>query len=413
MKTIKAKDREIVRSLAAELAGIAALPEQAKKREMWRKLNALKPVRPMAMIDQVCWNEMDVDGELTLLCEDKECRAYEERLRRTLYQWRHFPVDMVVEPFIEVAKAFRNSGFGISVVEERAVGDPSNGVVGHAYENQFQRDADLDKIKTPVVERDFKEGERRMELARELFDGTLELVESGVTPYLSVWDPISTWMSVEDALMALADRPEFMKELLRRMVDGYMKMLDQMEEQGLLSARQSLIHCAGAWVDELPAPGFDPAKPRTKDIWMFGLAQMLSTVSPAMFEEFEIELCMPLFERFGLVYYGCCDPLDRKMAEVRRIPHLRKVSMSPWADEERGAGEIGKAYVFSRKPNPAMLAWDSFSEEEVRKQIRKSVETCRRHGCPLEIILKDISTVRYEPQRLWRWGRIVMEEIEG
>jgi len=45
----------------------------------------------MVMIDQVCWNEMNIGDELTLCCTDKECRAYEERLRRMLYQWQHFP----------------------------------------------------------------------------------------------------------------------------------------------------------------------------------------------------------------------------------------------------------------------------------------------------------------------------------
>ena len=73
---------------------------------------------------------------------------------------------------------------------------------------------------------------------------------------------------------------------------------------------------------------------------MFSMAQMLSTVSPEMLEEFDLDLCRPLFERFGLVYYGCCEPLDRKMAQVRKIPNLRKISMSPWVDEEVGAAAI-------------------------------------------------------------------------
>jgi hypothetical protein len=163
-------------------------------------------------------------------------------------------------------------------------------------------------------------------------------------------------------------------------------------------------------VDELPAAGFDPKRPRTRDVWMFGLAQMFSTVSPATFQTFEIDVCMPLFERFGLVYYGCCDPLDRKMKQVRGIPHLRKISMSPWVNEELGAAEIGRDYVYSRKPNPALLASFEFDERAVREHVRASVNVCARHGCPLELILKDISTVRYQPQRVWRWADIAMEE---
>jgi hypothetical protein len=197
------------------------------------------------------------------------------------------------------------------------------------------------------------------------------------------------------------------------MVNGYLSMLDQIEEQGLLCHHQSTIHCTGAYTDELPAPGFNPARPRTQDIWMFGLAQMLSTVSPAMFEEFEIDLCMPLFERFGLVYYGCCDPLDRKMAQVRKIPNVRKISMSPWVNEELGASEIKGNYVYSRKPNPALLAWPTFDEEAAREHVQNTVDICARYGCPLELIFKDISTVAYEPQRLWRWAEITMEAVQG
>ncbi len=408
---ISNRDRETLRRLAGEVAAIAALPVQEQKRGLWRQLNGRRPVRPLVMIDQVCWNEMNVDDELTLRCENAECRAYEERLRQLLCQWRHFPVDMVVEPVLPVAKAVRNSGFGVGVRQEVAVGDPTNSVVGHGYINQFETDADLDKIKMPVIAHDPVETARRLAVAHELFDGTLHVVEQGVDPYLSVWDPISTWMSVEDALYALIDRPEYMRELAGRVVRGYMGMLDQLEAQGLLVGSQSLIHCTGAYTDELPAAGFDPSRPRTRDLWMFGLAQMFSTVSPAMFEEFEIDLCMPLFERFGLVYYGCCDPLDRKMAEVRKIPNVRKISMSPWVEEEIGAAEIGGDYVYSRKPNPALLAWPQFDELAVREHLQASVDVCACHGCPLELILKDISTVKYEPRRLWRWAEIAMQVV--
>ena len=277
------QDVAVVRELAASVAAIAALPVQEEKRQLWRKLNARKPARPMVMIDQVCWNEMDIGDELTLHCTDPECRGYEESLRRTLYQWRHFPVDMVVEDFIRVPKAISNTGFGVNAEEQIAVGDPTNSVVGHKYHNQFQTEADLEKVHTPRVSHDPAETQRRLAVAHELFDGLLEVRAWGADPYLSLWDPISTWMSVEDALYALVDRPEFMHRLLARLTDGYLSMLDQLEDQGLLCGSQSLIHCTGAYTDDLPAPGYDPGKPRTKDLWMFGLAQMLSTVSPEMF----------------------------------------------------------------------------------------------------------------------------------
>jgi hypothetical protein len=407
------KDRTVIRELASRVAEIAALPVQEEKRELWRKLNSLRPTRPMVMIDQVCWNEMTVDGELTLACQDPEARGYEERLRRVLFQWKHFPVDMVVEPFFEVPMAVRNTGFGISVDEETAVTDPANAVVGHKFHNQFQDEGDLAKMCAPRISHDAAETERRLADARGLFEGLLEVRLAGYDPYLSIWDPISTWMGVEGALYALMDRPEFMHALAARMTDGYLGMLDQLEEQGLLCRPQSLIHCTGAWTTELPGPGYDEKRPRTRDIWMFGLAQMFSTVSPQMFREFEVEYSSKICRRFGLVYYGCCDPLDRKMNEVRMIPGVRKVSMSPWADQERGAAEIGRRYVFSRKPSPAHLAVTTFDPEFVRADLAATRKLCEKNGCPLEYIMKDISTVRYEPARLFQWARVAMEVAQA
>ncbi|GHV81355.1 hypothetical protein AGMMS49944_31460 [Spirochaetia bacterium] len=404
------KDRTILRELAARVAEIAALPVQEEKRRLWRKLNGLQPERPMVTIDQVRWDEMNIDNKLTLRCADKECRDYERTLRRILLQWEYFPVDMVVEPFIKVYKAVHNTAFGMTVEEHTLATFESNEVMSHKFENQFETIDDvMTKIKMPVVTHDTAETKRRMEFASSIFDGIMPLREEGYDPYISIWDPIAQWMSVEGALYGLIDKPEMMHALAKRIADGYMIMLDQLEEQGVLCHSQALIHCTGAFTDDLPAPGFNPQKPRLKDIWMFGLAQMFVTISPAMFEEYEINYMIPIFKRFGLVYYGCCDPLDGKMNEVRKIPNLRKISMSAWAKKERGAEEIGKKYVFSNKPNPAFIAVTPFDTDHVRKDLAETREICRRYGCPLEFIFKDISTVLSQPMRLKQWADIAME----
>jgi len=365
------------------------------------------------MIDQVCWNEVNVNNELSLHCTDTECLRYEWQLRSTLYQWRHFPVDMVIEPFIRVPKAIQNSGFGFDIEEETLQTEADNQVLSHKYTNLFETEEDLEKIRTPIVTHDQVETAHRLEAAHEIFDGLLDIRTEGISPYLSLWDPISHWMGVENALYALIDKPDYMHRLVKKLTDGYLSMLDQLEEQGLLCRPQSIIHCTGAYTDELPAPGYNPGKPRTKDIWMFGLAQMFSTVSPEMFKEFEVDYTKRICERFGLVYYGCCDPLDLKMAEVRMIPNVRKVSMSPWANHQHGAEEIGRDFVFSCKPNPANLAMTTFDPERVRAELTATLDTCKKHSCPLEFILKDISTVRHHPERLDQWARIAMELVEG
>jgi len=407
------KERDVIRNLASQVADIAALPIQEEKRSLWRSLNACRGQRPMVLVDQVCWNEMNTDDELTLVCTDRGLRRYELQLRLILYQWKHFPVDMVVEPFVRVHKAVKNSGFGIGIKEDVAVSDPTSAVVSHRYKNQFETEGDLAKLRMPRIRHDPVETERRISIAQELFDGLLEVKPWGLEPYLSLWDPIATWMGVENALLALMDKPDYMHRLLTRMTNGYDGMLDQLEEQGVLCGVQSLVHCTGAFTDDLPADGYDPEEPRTKDIWMFGLAQMLGSVSPSMYKEFEVDYISRICKRFGQVYCGCCEPLDAKLDVVRLIPNVRKISMSPWVDQEKGAEGIAGNYVFSRKPNPAFLATDAFNPDMVRADLQTTRSICDRHGCSLEFILKDISTVRYRPERLSEWARIAMEVAEA
>lgn len=406
--SITKADRAILRELGKQIADIAALPVQKEKIRLWKKLNGLKPERPMVMIDQVCWHEMNVNDELTLRSTDPFCRKLETDLRRTLYCWKHMPADMVVEPIVAVSKAITGSGFGIGVDEDRAVSDPNNDVVGHMYHDQIQTEDDLQKIRMPDCRLDATETARREAMAHELFDGVLAVEMQGMTPYFNAWDWVVQWRNAESVLMDLALRPDFMHKLFSRVTEVALAQLDQAEERGLLVQRYSRIHCTGAYADELPAPGFDPAKPRAKDLWTMGMAQIFSSVSPAMHKEFDIDYAVLFYKRFGLVYYGCCEPLDGKMDIVRTIPNLRKISMSPWVDVERGAAGIGRDFVFSRKPSPAFLAGPTWQPAAVEEDLRATRDACARHGCPLEFILKDISTVAYQPQNLWEWEKIAM-----
>ncbi len=83
--------------------------------------------------------------------------------------------------------------------------------------------------------------------------------------------------------------------------------------------------------------------------------------------------------------------------------------MSPWVNRERGAEAIARDYVYSCKPNPAFLAHETFDSQHVKRDLLETRLACEHHGCALEFILKDISTVRYHPERLSQWARIAME----
>ncbi len=396
-------DHHVLRELAWRVAEIAALPRQQETIALWKAHNALKPLRPMVMIDQIPWHEMNVNDELTLCCQDPFCQKLETDLRRTLYRWRHMAVDFVVEPFVRVDKAIQSTGYGVQTTDETAVLDPQNDVVGHRYIDQLPQAKDIEKIHAPEIRLDERATLEAEERSHDIFDGILDVYLQGVTPVFAPWDIIVQWRNPETLLYDMIDRPEFLHQIARRLLQAQLGMLEQMESSGLLGGRQSWIHCTGAFTDEL---NHNPDRPQAKDLWTFGMSQMFSTLSPVMHEEFEHPYLAPWFQRFGLAYYGCCEPLDAKVAMIRRLPNVRKVSMSPWVEVERGAQQLGRDYVFSRKPSPALLARDEWRPDLVTQDLLAAQDACRRHGCPLEFILKDISTVHYQPQRLWEWSDI-------
>ena len=145
------------------------------------------------------------------------------------------------------------------------------------------------------------------------------------------------------------------------------------------------------------------------------MAQMFSTVSPAMHDEFDIQYSIPLASRCAYTYYGCCEPLDDRIDKLKQYPNLRKVGCSPWANVERCAEQLGGDYVLSRKPNPANVAI-STDPDQIRAEISETARLCLKYGCPCDITLKDISTVSYKPQNLIVWAETasaVLDEYYG
>jgi len=47
----------------------------------------------------------------------------------------------------------------------------------------------------------------------------------------------------------------------------------------------------------------------------------------------------------------------------------------------------------------------------VRKELTETLDICRENGTPCELILKDVSTVKYQPERLREWNKIAMELV--
>jgi hypothetical protein len=426
--SVSPEDRDVLRELGNRVAEIAALPVQQETIANWKALNGLKPVRPMVMVDNIPWHEMDVDGELTLRTSDAFSQRIETKLRKTLYAWNHMRADMVVDPVIDIPKVTRGvdmtdksserGALGITAEEATVALDADNEIVAHQYFDQLQTEDDIEKIAAKTITHDEEATAREVETATDIFDGIMAVQAQGYMPRYAPWDDMVTWRGAQNALLDLADRPDFVHRIMDKTLNAYLAYLDQLEEQGLLGYASStsgfaqrVVACTGAYTDELPTAGSDPQRPQAEDSWTYGMAQIFSEVSPAMHKEFELDYAAKWYSRFGLAYYGCCDPLHAKMDLIKTIPNLRKISMSPWVDVEKGAEQIAGDFVFSRKPNPVVFITGDEETEAIESDIRETVEACARHGCPVEIIMKDISTVQYKPQRLWEWVDVAMKVV--
>jgi len=166
---ISVSDKSVLRSLAEQVAAIAALPIHQATIAGWKRLNGLGHGKPMIWINEVPWHEMDVDGELTLACSNPFCRLQEQQLRQMIYQWRHMPCDMVVEPVFYSPLVIRDTLFGMTEEVDVRQTDAANTVISREFHGQIRDEADLARIKTPEVTLDAEATEENYETLVDLF----------------------------------------------------------------------------------------------------------------------------------------------------------------------------------------------------------------------------------------------------
>ena len=402
--TINQHDRDVLRTLASRYMEYATSDKNNQKRELWKALNRLDMQKPMVTIEQMPWHELDVDGFLSCKVEDPYFRDVEWGLRMLIYKWEHLPADMVLNPYITINRVIHNTGFGIGT---RCLAHNSTGQVQtHLFEDQLAEMEDVEKIKTPVLTPDYEREAEIWAAASDIFGGIAPLRWGGIQVHSGLWDQITFWKGVENCYMDLIDRPELIHAIVDRYTNAFLAQLDQINALGAYDNTSNMCHCGYTFSD-----GDRVLEDATSyDGWTYSMAQLFTSVSPAINEEFEVPYMSKIFRRFRSVYYGCCERLDDRLHVIDRMPNIRKISCSPWSDREHFAATLPKKYIMSNKPDPSYLAHATFDEELVRKDLRRTIAAAKENGLALELLLKDITTVKGDPRRLWRWSEIALEE---
>jgi len=408
--TISAADRAVLRRLASQVAELAARPIEAEKRDLWYRHNALEATRPVIFCDpENGWDEIITAADLA--CEGELARRWEMTLRKEIFWGAQMCDDRVIEPYFNVRHVYAESDWGM---HETRIGGGHGGA--YRWEPPLKSYADLDQLRFPQIMVDEEATSRLLALANDVL-GDILLVRLKTSWW---WTMGMTWTLVNlrglaQIMYDMVDQPEALHRTMAFLRDGHLAKLEYLEQNGLLSLNNDGTYVGSGgfgWTRELPQPDFATAgRVRPIDMWGFGESQETVGVSPAMFAEFIFPYQLPILERFGLNCYGCCEPLDKRWHIVQRIPRLRRVSVSAWANLPRMAEMLGDRYLFSWKPAPADLAMDSFDEGAIRARLRDAFRITR--DCRVEAIMKDNNTIRNDPSRVIRWVRIAREEAES
>lgn len=409
--TVSDWEKKILKELGKRKLDYAEMHVNQEKIELWKDLNVLKRTRPLVWINEIPWHEMDVDDELKLKTENRFAQFLETRLRRSIYLWEHMPVDSVIEPTIPCYLVVDNSGFGISELAEVAITNKESDIISRGFNPQIQCEEDLEKIKFPVITLDEKSTKEKYEVMSDIFNGILNVEKKGIPGFwFAPWDELIRLWGVQEALIDLTLKPDLVHKVMGRFTEAYLHMLDQYEKQNLLALNNCNYRIGSGglgYTDELPGVDFKKSNIKTVNMWGCGAAQIFEGVSPEMHYEFSLQYEIKWMKRFGLNYYGCCEPLHKKLKILEKIPNLRKISMSSWVNLEEAAFELKNDYVFSYKPSPVIFTDNKWDKIEIKERLRKDLRILR--NCRVEIIMKDISTINYKPQRLWDWGAIALE----
>ncbi len=406
-------DKQTLRDLAREYAAIAAKPIQDERRKLWSDHFSLKPTRPLILTSYGMHNVWcrEVFGDDQMCCEDPFYRQWERQLRMAIFR-DSTGDDCIQEPFISMGAAVKGSWGRMWGVEEANLPSDMDGGAWK-FDPPIKDWSDLDKLTVNHHEVDEAATEENYQRLADAI-GDIIPIDINRCPALTgfcadISTDITKLRGLDQLMMDMYDSPDQLHRLLAFMRDGILQNNREAEDAGhySLTCHQNQ---AMPYAHELEPPRANSGPRKRSDLWGFCAAQEYTLISPEFHDEFLFQYQMDIYKHFGLVHYGCCEDLTRKMEMLRQLPNLRSIAVTPRADVQTSAEQIQQDYAFSWRPNPADMVCTSWDEARVRRIIGDGLKAAR--DCCVHIHLKDIETVQGEPDRLQRWVKLVRSIID-
>jgi len=407
-------DIEILRGLAEEYMEVASLPVQQERRKLWSDHLSLKPTRPPVMVSIGFWNKWctELFCDENMSCQSPMLREYERTLRMALFQ-HEIGDDTILEPWLTVNANIGDGWDGLWGVKSRHIPpDTANGA--WKYDPAIVDYDDAVKLEVPHHFVDEATTRQTVETLQDVLGDVIPINVHRGPRCLGFSGDIITHLcklrGLEQVMMDMCLAPEWLHGVLAFMRDGILTNHQEAEDAGDFTLSS---HCnqAMSYCNDLEWPQSNSGSRKRGDLWGFCAAQEMTLVSPEMHDEFVLQYQLPIISKFGLVHYGCCENLTRKIDMLRKIPNLRSIAVTPSADVAACAEQIGDDYVFSWRPNPTEMVCSSFDPDRVKKIVRNTLDVTR--DCLMHIHLKDVETLAGDTSRLSKWVRIAKKEIDA
>ncbi len=397
------QDREIVRDLARRVIECAHEPKMAPIVKRWADVNALrKPDRAPVYCRPVgCWSEI-LPAE-AIQCEDPWLRGFEYRFRQILHK-RDIGDDTPIDGYFSASAAFDVTPPNVWGVEIRRVPTDVKGGAW-AYDASLRTEKDFDALQLPQYVYNDAKTKANIEELSELL-GDIAPVKLGVGAPLSatLGNMASDLFGLEQMMLDMVDRPKLVHRLMKYMSDAVLGGVKQIEEMNMVTPNNVGAMTASDPIGDVS----DGSGGSFKNCWCMANSQEFDQVSPQMWDEFCLQYQKPIFERYGLVGYGCCENLTHKIDGVLTIPNLRIFVSSAWTDLGTVLSKIGTDYCIMWRQKASDVVYSE--ESRVRDDLLKGAENLKGHY--YQIVLRELQTLAGNLDRLHVWTRHAIEAAE-
>jgi hypothetical protein len=403
-------DRQVLRDLAGRWSDLASLPVMAERKRQWTALKDLHAERPMVLFET--WTLENYVAEDELLCRAEQSRRAERRLREVIRQAEEIGDDYVVEPYFPIYWRIGSDGYGVALHAEHAV-DVQGGNIAYAYDYPLQTPADVDRLRPRTWWVDREQTERDAAELDEAIGDLLPVILKGTGGHwAALTQDLFKLIGNNNLLLWTYDAPEALHRIMAYLRDDRIARFRWMEQEGLLRLNNAFeIVGSGSpgYTTALPQPDFD-GRVRVRDLWAWMESQETTMISPRMFTDLFLPYMADVSREFGLIYYGCCEPVhDRWEPIYEAIPNIRAVSISPWCDMRAMAEKVGKNVVLARKPKPWPISGESPDWDALEQDIDETVAAMGH--CNLEIVYRDVYRINGDRDRLRHWAELVRSRI--